>query len=98
MAATIIKNGYVFDPLTGIDGEVKDIFIMDGKVVASLSGADSRDATIIDASGAAAFKGTVSVDGERIAAGVGRPISERFAYTAESERPVSAAICFGDAA
>lgn len=34
----------------------------------------------------------------RIAAGVGRPISERFAYTAESERPVSAAICFGDAA
>lgn len=28
----------------------------------------------------------------------GRPISERFAYTAESERPVSAAICFGDAA
>lgn len=34
----------------------------------------------------------------RIAAGVGRPISERFAYTAKSERPVSAAICFGDAA
>lgn len=34
----------------------------------------------------------------RIAAGDGRPISERFAYTAESECPVSAAICLGDAA
>lgn len=34
----------------------------------------------------------------RIAAGEGRPISERFAYTAESEWPVSAAICLGDAA
>ena len=34
----IIKNGYLFDPLNAIDGEVKDIFIREGKVVSSLSG------------------------------------------------------------
>ena len=34
MAATmIIRNGYVFDPLNEINGDIKDIFIKDGKVV-----------------------------------------------------------------
>ena len=73
MAATIIKNGYVFDPLNGIDGEVKDIFIMDGKVVASLSGADSRDATVIDATGKTVMPGGVDshshVAGAKVNAG-----------------------------
>lgn len=41
---------------------------------------------------------TTAATPKQIAAGDGRPISERFAYTAESECPVSAAICLGDAA
>ena len=73
MAATIIKNGYVFDPLNGIDGEVKDIFIRDGKVVASLSGAEARDATIIDATGKTVMPGGVDshshVAGAKVNAG-----------------------------
>jgi formylmethanofuran dehydrogenase subunit A len=29
----VIKNGYVYDPLNGVDGEQKDIFIKEGKIV-----------------------------------------------------------------
>ena len=35
MSDYIIKNGFVFDPLTGIKGDKKDIGIKDGKIVAS---------------------------------------------------------------
>lgn len=45
----IIKNGYLFDPLNAIDGEVLDIFIRGGRVVPSLSGPEAREATVIDA-------------------------------------------------
>jgi formylmethanofuran dehydrogenase subunit A len=73
MAATIIKNGYVFDPLNGIDGEIKDIFIKDGKVVAVLSGAEARDATVIDATGKTVMPGGVDshshVAGAKVNAG-----------------------------
>ncbi len=73
MAATIIKNGYVFDPLNEINGEVKDIFIKDGRVVASLSGAEARDATVIDASGKTVMPGGVDshshVAGAKVNAG-----------------------------
>jgi len=55
----IIRNGYVFDPLNGINGDVKDIFIRDGKVVSSLTGPEIRDAKIIDASGKTVMPGGV---------------------------------------
>jgi len=45
----IIKNGSVFDPLNEINGDKKDIFIREGKVVPALSSAEQRDALIIDA-------------------------------------------------
>ena len=73
MAATIIKNGYVFDPLNEINGEIKDIFIKDGKVVASLSGAEARDAAVIDAAGKTVMPGGVDshshVAGAKVNAG-----------------------------
>ena len=59
MAAMIIKNGYVFDPLSGIDGDVKDIFIKNGKVVADLSSTDLKDAKVIDAKGKTVMPGGV---------------------------------------
>ncbi len=33
----VIRNGYVFDPLNEIDGEIKDIFIKNGKIVEDLN-------------------------------------------------------------
>jgi formylmethanofuran dehydrogenase subunit A len=59
MAAMIIKNGYVFDPLNEIDGEVKDVFIKNGKVVYDLQGDDLRDAKVIDAKGKTVMPGGV---------------------------------------
>ncbi len=55
--ALIIKNGIVYDPLNKIDGEKKDIFIEDGKVVAKANG----DAKVIDASGLIVMPGGVDI-------------------------------------
>ncbi len=74
MAETaIIRNGYVFDPLNEIDGEIKDIFIKDGKVVADLNRGEKRDARVIDASGKTVMPGGVDshahVAGTKVNAG-----------------------------
>lgn len=55
----VIGNGYVFDPLNEIDGEVKDIFIKDGKIVEELTGSSLRDAKMIDAHGKTVMPGGV---------------------------------------
>jgi formylmethanofuran dehydrogenase subunit A len=60
MAGTIaIKNGYVYDPLNEVDGEVMDIFIKNGKVVTELSAAEMKDAKVIDAKGKTVMPGGV---------------------------------------
>ncbi|MFX1445611.1 MAG: formylmethanofuran dehydrogenase subunit A [Promethearchaeota archaeon] len=55
MKDLIIKNGIVYDPTNGIDGEKKDIHIKDGAVVDKVNG----DAKVIDASGMIVFPGGV---------------------------------------
>lgn len=47
MGKLLIKNGLIFDPLNGIEGEIKDILIQDGKIVDKLS--SDKDSKIIDA-------------------------------------------------
>jgi len=60
MAGTVvIKNGYVFDPLNEVNGEMMDIFIKDGKVVEELSGTEMKDAKVIDAHGKTVMPGGV---------------------------------------
>jgi len=53
----IIKNGIIYCPLSGIDGEKMDISIKDGKIVESVS----ADAEVIDASGKIVMPGGVEV-------------------------------------
>jgi formylmethanofuran dehydrogenase subunit A len=53
-----IANGRVFDPRNGIDGEVRDVCIEDGKVVA---GPATPDAETIDAGGCAVMPGGVEI-------------------------------------
>ena len=55
----IIKNGYVFDPMNGIDGEKMDIFVKDGKIVEELSPNEMKDAKVIDASNKTVMPGGV---------------------------------------
>jgi formylmethanofuran dehydrogenase subunit A len=53
-----IIGGKVYDPANGVDGEVKDLCIADGRIVASIDGAGGR---AIDASGMVIFPGGVDV-------------------------------------
>ncbi|HIE31814.1 MAG TPA: formylmethanofuran dehydrogenase subunit A [Methanosarcinales archaeon] len=72
MAEMIIKNGVVYDPANGVNGEKNEICIKDGKIVESV-GAGAR---IIDAEGCVVMPG--GVDGHTHCAGkinVGRVMS-----------------------
>lgn len=73
MSAMIIKNGHIFDPLNEINGEIKDVLIKDGKIVAELSKAETQDAKVIDASGKTVMPGGVDshshVAGAKVNAG-----------------------------
>jgi formylmethanofuran dehydrogenase subunit A len=73
MPTMVIKNGSVFDPLNGIDGEVMDVFIKDGKIVRDLSSSDLKRAEVIDARGKTVMPGGVDshahVAGAKVNAG-----------------------------
>lgn len=58
MTATFrIVNGRVYDPINGIDGEVRDVCVQDGKIVASVP----PEAKRIDASGMVVMPGGVDI-------------------------------------
>ncbi|MHC1566225.1 MAG: formylmethanofuran dehydrogenase subunit A [Candidatus Syntropharchaeia archaeon] len=54
--ALMIKNGFVYDPLNGIEGEKLDIFIEDGKIVS-----DAKNPEVIDAEGRLVMPGGVEM-------------------------------------
>lgn len=54
----LIKNGFVYDPLNGIDGEIMDIAAKDGKIVNRVN---ERRAEKIDASGMIVMPGGVDI-------------------------------------
>jgi formylmethanofuran dehydrogenase subunit A len=58
MRSLIIKGGYVYDPINGIDGEKKNIYVCDGKVVEEI---EEREAKVIDASGMVVMPGGVDI-------------------------------------
>ena len=58
MTELIIKNGFVFDPLNGINGEKMDICIKDGKIVKTVN---ERRAKKIDATGLTVMPGGVDI-------------------------------------
>ena len=58
MTSLIVKNGYVYDPLNSIEGEKKDIFVKDGRIVEEVK---EQGAEIIDASGKIVMPGGVDL-------------------------------------
>ena len=54
----LIKNGFVYDPINGVNGEKMDITVKDGKIVESV---DERKAKKIDASGMIVMPGGVDI-------------------------------------
>ena len=61
----LIKNGFVFDPLNGIDGEKMDIAISGGKIVEKVG-----NAKILDASGMIVMPGGVDIHSHIVGAKV----------------------------
>ena len=57
MAELLIRNGAVFDPSRGINGDVVDVAIRDGRIVDSVG----SDAKVIDAAGKTVMAGGVDV-------------------------------------
>ncbi len=57
MSELLIKNGYVFDPISGIKGDKADIAIKDGKFVDKVS----SKAQVIDAAGKTVMAGGVDI-------------------------------------
>ncbi len=62
-----IRGGKVYDPANGVNGEVRDICIQDGRVVADVEGGRS-----IDATGCVVFPGGVDVHTHVAGAAQGR--------------------------
>jgi len=54
----LIKNGFVYDPISGVNGEKMDISIKDGKIVEKVN---ERKARKIDASGMVVMPGGVDI-------------------------------------
>ncbi|MDK2974170.1 MAG: formylmethanofuran dehydrogenase subunit [Methanofollis sp.] len=59
MGEYLIKNGFVFDPVQGINGDKSDVALKDGKIVETT--ALSSGATVIDASGMTVMAGGVDI-------------------------------------
>src|SRR3970282_2772327 len=58
MVELLIKNGFVFDPINGINGEKMDIAIKNGKIVEKVHGHRGKT---IDATGLTVMPGGVDI-------------------------------------
>ena len=58
---TRIQNGTVYDPANGIDGEVRDLWIADGKIMETPTEVDCKPTYNIDASGLVVMPGGVDM-------------------------------------
>ncbi len=56
-----IANGTIYDPANGIDGAVQDLWIRDGKVIASPTEPDVRPDKVLDATGLVVMPGGVDM-------------------------------------
>jgi len=58
MTELLIKNGFVFDPLNGVNGEKMDIYIKNGKIVDKIN---VQTAKVVDAAGLTVMPGGVDI-------------------------------------
>ena len=58
---TKISQGTVYDPANGVDGEVRDIWIADGRIVEAPTDSTIRPSRVIDASGLVVMPGGIDM-------------------------------------
>ena len=61
MSLTLIKRGTVYDPANNIDGEVRDIWIQDGRIIAAPTDLSVRADLTIDADGYVVMPGGIDM-------------------------------------
>lgn len=63
MSSTLLKiaGGTVYDPQNGVRGEIRDLWIEDGKFVAAPGPSDERPTTVLDASGLVVMPGGIDM-------------------------------------
>ncbi|WP_428306452.1 formylmethanofuran dehydrogenase subunit A [Lacipirellula sp.] len=61
MPLTKIANGTIYDPANGVDGEVGDLWIEDGRIIAAPANPALRAAKTIDATGLVVMPGGVDI-------------------------------------
>jgi formylmethanofuran dehydrogenase subunit A len=54
----VLRNGYVYDPLNGVDGDKMDVLLSEGRVVDSIN---EREAQVLDVSGKTVMPGGVDL-------------------------------------
>jgi formylmethanofuran dehydrogenase subunit A len=57
----LISGGYVYDPANGVDGQVRDIWVQDGKIVAPPSESDARPTRTLNAAGLVVMPGGIDM-------------------------------------
>lgn len=57
----VIRGGYVYDPQNGVDGQVRDIWICDGKVVAPPTDPDEKADRVLNATGLVVMPGGIDM-------------------------------------
>ena len=56
-----LANGTVYDPANNVNGEVRDIWVRDGKIIAPTTGADESPGKVIDCTGLVVMPGGVDM-------------------------------------
>ncbi|MEX2286464.1 MAG: formylmethanofuran dehydrogenase subunit A, partial [Planctomycetaceae bacterium] len=56
-----IKGGTVYDPRNGVDGQVRDVWVQDGRVVAAPSDPSQRADKTLDVSGMVVMPGGIDM-------------------------------------
>ncbi|MEM2091942.1 MAG: amidohydrolase family protein, partial [Candidatus Bathyarchaeia archaeon] len=85
----LIKNGFVYDPINGVDGEVMDLAVEGGRIVEEVN---EREARVIDASGMIVMPGGIDIHTHIAGAEVnsGRLLRpEDHAYDFEPKTPIT---------
>ncbi|MFN9295982.1 MAG: hypothetical protein ACK6EB_48560 [Planctomyces sp.] len=57
MSRTCLKGGVVYDPRNGIDGELRDVWMQDGRCIAAPTDPADRAEVIIDVTGLVVMPG-----------------------------------------
>ena len=61
MSRTVLRGGRVYDPINGVDGDLRDVWMQDGRIIAAPENPDVRAEVIVDVTGMIIMPGGVDM-------------------------------------